>query len=111
MATDGLALFKGIAFVDKAFISTTTNKAFALRWANQVRHGEEASKYKGLADDESLKQYKFHTRRNRSANISGAHVLTMKLPQGTRAMFTDTMYTRGDRPRGQDEVTVDSGYS
>ena len=26
-------------------------------------------------------------------------------------MFTDTMFTRTGQPRGQDEVTVDAGYT
>ena len=26
-------------------------------------------------------------------------------------MFTDAMFTRNRRPRGQDEVTVDAGYT
>lgn len=46
-------------------------------------------------------------------DITGSHVMNMHLKKGTRALFSDAMYTSGNggRPRGQDELTLDSGGS
>lgn len=100
---DHFKMFEGVVFQDAAFLSTTTNKPFARRWANNVVHDEitrAQNKTVDLSDPA------------RGEDIAGAHVLTMHLPAGTRAMFTDTMYLRrGGRPRGQDEVTLDAGYT
>ena len=101
-AEDHLDVFKGMVFQDAAFLSTSTNKPFARRWANHVAH-DRVARNKGLAIN--------HHDPNRDLDIAGAHVITMKLPAGTRAMFTDTMFTRTGQPRGQDEVTVDAGYT
>ena len=108
---DHYKIFEGITFRDAAFVSTSTNKYFARRWANMVRHQEEAAKYKGKTDAASRAAYQSHTGGNEFKDISGAHVLNMHLPAGTRAMFVDTMFTRTNRPRGQDEVTLDAGYT
>lgn len=101
-AEDHLDVFKGMVFQDAAFLSTSTNKPFARRWANHVAH-DRVARNKGLAIN--------HHDPNRDLDIAGAHVITMKLPAGTRAMFTDTMFTRTGHARGQDEVTVDAGYT
>ncbi len=103
--------FRNVVFQDAAFVSTSTNKYFARRWANMVRHNERAAKYQGKTDDASKEKLKKHTGQNVFQDIKGAHVLNIHLPVGTRAMFVDTMFTRTGRARGQDEVTLDAGYS
>lgn len=79
----------GITFQDKAFVSTTTNKPFAKRWTNELVY----HKFDDYNDE------------------VGSHIMVMNIPKGTRAMFSDTMYTQGNRPRGQDELTLDAGYT
>lgn len=79
----------GITFQDKAFVSTTTNKPFAKRWTNELAY----HKFDDYNDE------------------VGSHIMVMNIPKGTRAMFSDTMYTQGNRPRGQDELTLDAGYT
>ena len=101
-AGENFKIFENIVFQDAAFLSTSTNKPFARRWANNVVHDEITREQGGTVD---------YSDPARSADIAGAHVLTMHLPAGTRAMFTDTMFTRNGRPRGQDEVTLDAGYT
>lgn len=103
--------FEGMTFKDDAFVSTSTNKYFARRWANMVRHNEEAAKYRDKTDADSQQQLAKHTGHQQFSDIRGAHVLNMKLPAGTRAMFVDTMFTRTGRARGQDELTLDAGYT
>ena len=95
-------MFEGVTFQDKAFVSTSTNKAFARRWANMVSHDEKTRANGGEVQIFDPV---------RAEDIDGAHVLNMHLPAGIRAMFTDAMFTRNRRPRGQDEVTVDAGYT
>ena len=79
----------GITFQDKAFVSTTTNKPFAKRWTNELVY----HKFDDYNDE------------------VGSHIMVMNIPKGTRAMFSDTMYTQGNKPRGQDELTLDAGYT
>lgn len=101
--------FKGIVFQDKAFVSTSTNPYFAKRWANKVSNESLASHYESSGAKKTGQKY----RQNAALNINtgGSHVLEMNLPKGTRAMFTDAMYTRENRPRGQNELTLDAGYT
>ena len=44
-------------------------------------------------------------------DITGSHVMNMHIKKGTRALFSDTMYTSAldGSPRGQNELTLDSG--
>lgn len=95
-------IFRGVTFRNAAFVSTSTNKYFARRWVNQSRHDEDAAA-RGC-------QLHFADPR-RIQDIENAHVMNMHLPTGTRMMFAGTMFTRTGRARGQDEVTLDAGYT
>lgn len=96
---------QGVAYQDNAFLSTTTNEFFADRWSNMLVNNENLKKEK----NDPNATYDFGDMNQFNA-VSGAHTMVMHLPAGTRAMFTDTMWTRHGRPRGQNEVTLDSGY-
>lgn len=92
-------LLNGITFSDKAFVSTTTNRFFARRWSNEIVNKRKKAKGK-----------KFHGKEIYQ-DTEGSHLMVMHIPKGTRAMFTDTMFTRTGTSRGQDELTLDAGYS
>lgn len=101
-------LLENVTFKDKAFVSTTTNEFFAERWANELCHRDLAEAYKKAGDTKAseaeLSKHKIFT------NIEGSHIMELSIPKGTEAMFVDTMYLKTNFPRGQNEVTIGSGY-
>lgn len=115
---EGYKVFEGIVFRDPAFVSTSTNRFFAKRWANGLNHQaiskqleqEAKGMPEGSAEKNRLSK-QAHAERWNISDITGSHVMNMHLKKGTRALFSDTMYTSGNggRPRGQDELTLDSG--
>lgn len=117
---EGYKVFEGIVFRDPAFVSTSTNRFFAKRWANGLNHQAISAQLKreaegmpeGSAEKNRLSK-QAHAERWNISDITGSHVMNMHLKKGTRALFSDTMYTSGNggRPRGQDELTLDSGGS
>lgn len=115
---EGYKVFEGIVFRDPAFVSTTTNRFFAKRWANGLNHKAIARSLEreaeGMAEGSAEKKQLLGRARKEEWNVSditGSHVMNMHMKKGTRALFSDAMYTagQGGRPRGQDEVTLDSG--
>lgn len=115
---EGYKVFEGIVFRDPAFVSTSTNRFFAKRWANGLNHKAISKSLeqqaKGMAEGSAEKKRLLRQAGSEEWNVSditGSHVMNMHLKRGTRALFSDTMYTSGDggRPRGQDELTLDSG--
>lgn len=104
-------VFEGLVYEDKAYVSTSTNRYFAKRWANQISHKSYANHLEeqgNKAEADRIRQdYVTH-----DDNISGSHVLIMHLKAGTKAIFSDTMYVnpRTGMPRGQDELTLAAGY-
>lgn len=109
--TGGYKAFEGLVFEDKAYVSTSTNRYFAKRWANQVAHRAYADRLEkqGNVDEANRIRQDFVTH---DENISGSHVFVMHLKAGTKAMFVDTMYVnpRTGMSRGQDELTLAAGY-
>lgn len=87
-------LLNGTTFQDKAFMSTTTNKFFARRLANKTVNKTKKSNNKNLY-----------------TNTEGAHIMTLNVPKGTRAMFTDTMFTKTGNEKEKNELTLDAGYT
>ena len=79
----------GITFQDKAFVSTTTNKPFAKRWTNELVY----HKFDDYNDE------------------VGSHIMVMNIPKGTRAMFSDTMFTKTGNEKEKNELTLDAGYT
>ena len=113
---EGYKVFEGIVFRDPAFVSTSTNRFFAKRWANGLNHKAVSKRLKqeaeGMAEGSAEKKQLLRQAGREEWNvtdITGSHVMNMHLKKGTRALFSDTMYTMTGRPRGQDEVTLDSG--
>ena len=112
----GYKMFEGVIFKDPAFVSTSTNRFFAKRWANMLNHkaaaelmwAEVAKKPRGSQEQKTLSAAAGKEEFSET-DVSGSHVMNMHLKKGTRALFSDTMYTATGRPRGQDEVTLDSG--
>ena len=115
---EGYKVFEGIVFRDPAFVSTSTNRFFAKRWANGLNH--KAISKKMLQEAESLPESdpQKHERMRAAwdrewveTDITGSHVMNMHIKKGTRALFSDTMYTSAldGSPRGQNELTLDSG--
>ena len=80
-------LLNGTTFQDKAFMSTTTNKFFARRLANKTVNKTKKSNNKNLY-----------------TNTEGAHIMTLNVPKGTRAMFTDTMFTKTGNEKEKNEL-------
>lgn len=115
---EGYKVFEGIVFRDPAFVSTSTNRFFAKRWANGLNHQAIAAQMKQKAEG-MVKGSDEQKRLSRQADIekwnisdiTGSHVMNMHIKKGTRALFSDTMYTSAidGSPRGQDELTLDSG--
>ena len=115
---EGYKVFEGIVFRDPAFVSTSTNRFFAKRWANGLNHQaiskqleqEAKGMPEGSAEKNRLSK-QAHAERWNISDITGSHVMNMHLKKGIRALFSDTMYTSGNggRPRGQNELTLDSG--
>lgn len=113
---EGYKLFEGIIFKDPAFVSTSTNRFFAKRWSNMLNHKaaarqmqSEAEKLPRGSQERRELSSAAHREEYAESDITGSHVMNMHLKKGTRALFSDTMYTETGRPRGQDEVTLDSG--
>lgn len=105
-------LIEGLEFEDKAFVSTSTNEFFARRWSNELTNKANAADLEKKGDTKSKKEAaQMLSGTNRFKDVKGSHLMKMKIPKGTRAMFTDTMYTRGNAARGQDELTLDAGYT
>lgn len=109
--TKGYQAFEGLVFEDRAYVSTSTNRYFAKRWANQVAHRGYADhlEQQGNVDEANRVRRDFAAHDD---NISGSHVFIMHLKAGTKAVFVDTMYEnpRTGMPRGQDELTLAAGY-
>lgn len=99
---------EGVVFKDEAFVSTTTNEFFANRWANKLVHKSLANKY--VQQGETEKANEICSYKERYNDIEGSHVMSIYVPEGANAMFTDTMYLKENRSRGQNELTLDSGY-
>ncbi len=99
---------EGVVFKDEAFVSTTTNEFFANRWANELVHKSLANKY--AQQGETEKANEICSYKERYNDIEGSHVMSVYVPEGTNAMFIDTMYLKESRSRGQNELTLDAGY-
>ncbi|MBR3306351.1 MAG: hypothetical protein IKI75_03730 [Lachnospiraceae bacterium] len=120
-STGAYKCFEGCLYRDAAFVSTSTNRFFAKRWANDITNDGLARKYQRMADAETDPTRKKELKKQASItgdkgskahfqDITGSHIFIMNLKKGTRGMFSDTMYTKNGVGRGQDEFTLDSGY-
>ena len=105
-------LLEGLEFEDKTFVSTSTNELFARRRSNEEVNRANAKALAAKRDAKSKKEAaQMVEETNVFKDVKGSHVMKIKIPKGTRAMFTDTMYKRGQDVHNQDELLLDAGYT
>ena len=99
----------GSVFHDKAYTSTSTEKAFAQFWSRKKAKREKMMQM--MKNGEDAEQFQNMTLEHPEL-IPGAHLMTLNMPKGSNVSFVDRVTDdsgRGDP--GQFEVLADKGSS